>query len=71
MEKFITIAERLYQQIITQIFGEIPTNEWYTAHLDVIQGATTVVLTGLVLLGVVVLVCAVTRFMAALLGWRK
>lgn len=71
MEKILTIAEMLYNQIITTIFGEIPDNIWYTANLDVIRGITTVVLTGIVLFVCVCLVVAVIRFLGALLSLRR
>lgn len=71
MGRFITIAERLYHQIVDTIFGAIPDNAWYTTHLDAIRGITTVILVGVVLCVCVGVVVAVMRFLGGLLGWRR
>lgn len=70
MEKIITIAERFYEFVVTTLFGEITGNEWYTAHLDVIQGATTVVLVGVALLLAFALIAAMARFLASIFDIR-
>lgn len=58
----MTIAEKIYNEIITLIFGVIEGNEWYTAHLDAVRGILTVVLTCLVILIAFAIVVATIRF---------
>lgn len=70
MEKILTIAEMLYNQIVNEIFGEIPDNIWYTANLDVIRGIVTVVLTSVVLLLCVIIVVAIMHFIGSLFRIR-
>lgn len=70
MEKILTIAEMLYNQIVNEIFGEIPDNIWYTANLDVIRGIVTVVLTSVVLLLCVIVVVAIMHFIGSLFRIR-
>lgn len=65
-----TIAENFYLWVVTALFGEIPQNEWYTTHLDAIQGITTVILCSLVLLLAIAIITALWRFCTSILTRR-
>lgn len=66
MTQFETIAKSMYEWICNVLFGDIPQNEWYTANLELIRAITTVVLCGVVVLGAIILVVAVMRFLGGL-----
>lgn len=66
MQEFITIANSMYEWVVSILFGDITTNEWYTSNLDAIRGITTVVLCAVVVLFALWLVVAVWRFLASI-----
>lgn len=67
----MTILQRFYEQITSQIFGSLEGNEWYTANADIIQGAVSVALTCLCLVGIICLVIGVFRFLCGIVGVRR
>lgn len=71
MEVVTNIALRMYEWISTTLFGEVIANEWYSSHLDVIRGVTTVIMCGLVVLIALWLVVAVGRFLGGIFGMRR
>lgn len=66
MSQFETIALSIYEWVSNILFGDVVDNAWYTSHLDVIRGITTVVMCGIVVLFALALVVAVMRFLGGI-----
>lgn len=62
----MTIAEQIYNYIVTVLFGEIPNNSWYTNNLDTIRGIAIIVIAVIILAVALYILVLVCRFIANL-----